>query len=115
MAAMIAGLAEGAPILLTVEGTPVRLVKMRGEGIRPAGREARRFWEALRARRGERVRSPGSRARTRIRSRGCCRSGRARRMRRPMIGCERRTMSALPAASIGHSIRPGASERGFLR
>jgi hypothetical protein len=56
-------LPQNAPLLLYVEGTPVRFVKMRDgkdgrptPGIRPADAEAHRFWGAMQARRGERVR-----------------------------------------------------------
>jgi hypothetical protein len=59
----IRALPQNAPLLLLVEGKPVRFVKMRDgrdgrptEGLRPADAEAHRFWAAMQARRGERVR-----------------------------------------------------------
>jgi hypothetical protein len=59
----IRSLSQNAPLLLLVEGVPVRFVKMRDgkdgrptEGLRPADAEAHRFWRAMQERRGERVR-----------------------------------------------------------
>jgi hypothetical protein len=59
----IRALPEHAPLVLLVEGMPVRFVKMRDgkdgrptDGLRPADAEAHRFWRAMQARRGERVR-----------------------------------------------------------
>lgn len=61
--ARIRELPQNAPLLLLVDGTPVRFVKMRDgkdgrptDGLRPADEEARLFWRAMQARRGERVR-----------------------------------------------------------
>jgi hypothetical protein len=58
----ICALPENAMILLLIEGTPVRFVKMRDgsdgrptAGLRPADAEARHFWRSLQARRGEQV------------------------------------------------------------
>lgn len=56
-------LPENQPLQLLVEGTLVRFVKMRDgkdgrptDGLRPADEEAHRFWRAMQARRGERIR-----------------------------------------------------------
>lgn len=60
--ARVMGLPQDAPIVLLIEGTPVRFAKMRDgadgrptPGLRPADSDARRFWGALQTRRGERV------------------------------------------------------------
>jgi hypothetical protein len=59
----ILALPQNAPIVLLIDGTPVRFVKMRNgtdgrptPGLRPADSDAKRFWDALQGRRGERVR-----------------------------------------------------------
>ena len=63
VAARILGMPQDAPILLLIDGTPVRFVKMRDgaagrptPGLRPADSVSKRFWDALQERRGERVR-----------------------------------------------------------
>ena len=59
----ILALPQNAPIVLLIDGTPTRFVKMRNgtdgrptPGLRPAISDAKRFWDALQGRRGERVR-----------------------------------------------------------
>ena len=58
----ILDLPENASILLLIEGTPVRFVKMRDgadgrptAGLRPADADAKRFWHEMQSRRGEPV------------------------------------------------------------
>lgn len=62
LVARILALPENAAILLLIEGTPVRFVKMRDgvdgcptPGLRPGDEAARSFLRALQARRGEQV------------------------------------------------------------
>lgn len=62
LVARIRGLPENAAILLLIEGTPVRFVKMRDgvdgrptAGLRPADPHAKRFWQTMQSRRGEQV------------------------------------------------------------
>lgn len=62
LVARILEMPENASILLLVEGTPVRFAKMRDgadgrrtPGLRPADDEAKRFWEGLQERRGDRI------------------------------------------------------------
>jgi hypothetical protein len=59
----ILGLPENAPITLLIEATPVRFCKMRDgadgrptPGLRPADADAKRFWDEMQARRGDRIR-----------------------------------------------------------
>jgi hypothetical protein len=59
----ILALPQNAPIVLVIDGTPVRFAKMRDgadgrptPGLRPADSDGKRFWDALQERRGERVR-----------------------------------------------------------
>ena len=54
----IQALPQNAPLLLVIEGTPVRFVKMRDgkdgrptQGLRPADPESHRFWRMMQARR----------------------------------------------------------------
>jgi hypothetical protein len=58
----IHGLPQNAPIVLLIDGVPVRFAKMRDgadgrptPGLRPADAEAKRFWDALQHRRGEAI------------------------------------------------------------
>jgi hypothetical protein len=58
----ILAMPENASILLLIEGTPVWFAKMRDgadgrstPGLRPADAEAKRLWDAMQERRGERV------------------------------------------------------------
>lgn len=58
----VLALPENASVVLLIDGSPVRFAKMRDgvdgrptAGLRPADQEAKRFWDAMQQRRGERV------------------------------------------------------------